>query len=717
MTGSHAIASKALMEDSDRERLVQRRLGLKQRLGKVSIGLLLGGTLLIFACVAFLAFLWLSDESNTAWRNIVVSGWVTRSITIMAFVLRAVTAAQAVVATSTVASILLQTPQTKLSSAAAVSIARFTNTGPMALLPHLHGRVGWPIHLLLGTMLAMYIALQLTSTLLLSGVSRGTIVTTETLPNLNYGVTTRSLFSVPRDTVGYLLHSRGPDGFPAFAEYAEPARADTGDGIRDTGPSLRAFLPISTRSMREATLSYEGIATMLDTRVVCVRPNIGNLRILSPSKGHLLNGTIWTDRKVSGAWVTGDAPQEPQNFACNYALIAKTRFSPDGSDADAFKDWDEEWPVRLCNLEPRGDLGRIRSELRSPLLGDALYLDLPPKLIVHTTGSASAWEAGEDINVTSITGSEEWLVAETNTGGSLRMTLCNADIIAQDTYITANRLSGGREPIPTWKPDKFVYDVAHILPQLGIPSSTGSVPRGIFEFPRPEPLVRRLSISTTRDSFNSTIPAQDETFPQHTYVIQALMDLSDLASENSERRNLTLCFYCQHDGYGISFGSQVSPIPAAIFQGTLRVSGGNVALAMQALITTALGMTYYDLTGRFDKGAPAVVRRTVEVDLPKDGKFALLVALLGVHLLLVAVAVVWFARESGHDLVGSAWAAVAAVRGEDVEEAMEVVALERIRDSEVEKRMIATGHGGHLVGMDRYGRLRSRKRTESGDTE
>jgi len=417
--GRYDEPTTALMDDSKH---ASKRIKLNQRLGTYSISILIGGTLLILGCIAFLGFLWLGDENNTAWRSIVVSGWVTRSITIMAFVLRAVTVAQAAVATSMVAALLLQSAQTKLASAAAVSIARFANIGPIALVEHLHKRVAWPISLLVGTLVAVSVALQLTSTLLLSGVGRGAIETTQTFPDLSYGITSRSIFSIPRETVGYLLHSKLPTGFPAFAEYAEPAPAGAADGVRDTGPSKRAFLPIPAQAQREATLSYEGMATVLDTRVVCMRPKIEGLRIFPPTtKGHFINGTISTDEKVLGQVTPGGAP--PTKFSCGYAVINKeTRFSVDGTDTNAFNDWDEEWPISLCNLDMLQD-SNIRSELRSPLLPEMLYPYLPVKLIIHSTGPYSAWNTTGGLNVTKMSSSGEWLVAETSAGTSLRMTL------------------------------------------------------------------------------------------------------------------------------------------------------------------------------------------------------------------------------------------------------------------------------------------------------
>lgn len=413
----HDQPTTALMDDGKH---FPKSIGLRRRLGKYSIAILVGGTVLILGCVGFLVFLfWLGGDGNTAWRNIVVSGWAARSITITAFVLRAVTAAQAAVATSMVASLLLHSTQTRLASFAAVSVACFANTGPVDLVPHLHRRASWAIYLVVGSLVVTSAVLQLTSTLLLSGVGRGYITMTEHLANLNYGITTRSLFSVPRETVGYLVHGKGPTAFPAFAESSEPVdAAGTGDAIRDTGPSMRAFLPIPTQARREALFFYDGVATALDTRVVCMRPSVDGLRIFPPSAGHKINGTIWTDQKVRGQ--RGKEGTQPLKFSCPYALIDKRdRFSFDGSPQEAFAGWDEEWPVNLCSLELHNS--SIRSDMR--LLDDVYYPYLPMKLILHSTGPYSAWNTTGEINVTRLSGSNEWLVAETSQGSSLRMTL------------------------------------------------------------------------------------------------------------------------------------------------------------------------------------------------------------------------------------------------------------------------------------------------------
>lgn len=207
--------------------------------------------------------------------------------------------------------------------------------------------------------------------------------------------------------------------------------------------------------------------------------------------------------------------------------------------------------------------------------------------------------------------------------------------------------------------------------------------------------------------------------------MQALVDLSHYAGSSADsgsqgNQRLSMCVYCADTTYGISLGSQLAPVPAAVFQGAMRATNGNAALALQALMTTVLGLTYYDLTDRFDKSAAAEVKGTVEVDRPMYGAFAVaVVALLVIHVLAVAGATAGFVLVRGESLLGGAWAAVAQVRGPEVDVWLEGEEAGRMRDSEVKRRMEEAGQAGVLMGIDGvYGRLRlgaSIKREMKGD--
>lgn len=63
-----------------------------------------------------------------------------------------------------------------------------------------------------------------------------------------------------------------PASFHSFAEWAENPK-ETLNSVKDTGPSLRAFLPILSPETRTSLKTYEGIGDVFDTRVFCSRPN------------------------------------------------------------------------------------------------------------------------------------------------------------------------------------------------------------------------------------------------------------------------------------------------------------------------------------------------------------------------------------------------------------------------------------------------------------
>lgn len=65
--------------------------------------------------------------------------------------------------------------------------------------------------------------------------------------------------------------------YAAFAEDVEGPYDNARDDISDTGPSQGAFLPFDDSDDVSTMHMYQGPVRVLDTRVVCVRPNITNL--------------------------------------------------------------------------------------------------------------------------------------------------------------------------------------------------------------------------------------------------------------------------------------------------------------------------------------------------------------------------------------------------------------------------------------------------------
>jgi hypothetical protein len=80
--------------------------------------------------------------------------------------------------------------------------------------------------------------------------------------------------------------------YPMFAEYTNGQSSDGLNGLSDTGLTMRAFLPISNPQTRSSIHSYEGLSTVVDARVACVRPNITNLWLQINSTDRLYEDLI-----------------------------------------------------------------------------------------------------------------------------------------------------------------------------------------------------------------------------------------------------------------------------------------------------------------------------------------------------------------------------------------------------------------------------------------
>jgi hypothetical protein len=112
------------------------------------------------------------------------------------------------------------------------------------------------------------IILQFTSTLLLTDVGSGLILSHNISSTLGFGVSTQR--SNPVLNSNYWTST--PATFARFLEYSEPPEVER-DRV-DTGVSVRGFLPIASQNDRAVLRSYHGPAALFDTRVICSQPDI-----------------------------------------------------------------------------------------------------------------------------------------------------------------------------------------------------------------------------------------------------------------------------------------------------------------------------------------------------------------------------------------------------------------------------------------------------------
>ncbi|KAJ4203416.1 hypothetical protein FSOLCH5_007722 [Fusarium solani] len=673
---------------------------------------MVGGMLLIFMCVGFLCFLWLSNEDNSVWRRIVVTGWLTRSITITSLLLRWTVAAQAAVMTSMVAALLLQTSETPLSKAAAVSLAVFSNTGPHGLLGRLPRALGrrsclfWLIVLLMTWTTTL---LQFTSTALLSDVGIGVITDRRRL-SLPYGInsTAQSQANSQVESRGYL--ATRPRSYPAFAEYTEPVLPR--DGVTDTGLSMRAFLPIDPQSSRELAIGYSGAATLLDTRVACMRPAFSKIKIQAFLFDSWIAGSVWTKETVprlnTSTGMNGRVQHSP--FNCSFSVPSSL-----GSSLDIAA---SEWPITICNIPFADEFGNRDTGLVSEML------PIPPEpytqpfpgpmyLVINTTGTFDHWglvnNAGGDLKIKkTVTDKTEWTTLETDASGlSFGMTLCSFSLEVQDTNITATRPHGAAEAAASWIASLSMYDTRAIQEQLGGTNPIlPRVERGIFELAKKASWLEPPSMIVINDSYAESSPAPPADFSQ--IMLTAFNDLPgggghsiDLfGTANNSSDVLEACEFC---------GMTMSRLHAAVFQGVIKDTG-SAAWAIQALVTSLFSMSYYDHFFQFDVPAPIDMETELAVTRPTSWRFfGAVLATVALHLVLMAFATMWFLRRVEDGLLGGSWAAVARVSGPATDGWLAVAST--ATDAEISEGLEKAGQKNVLVGSVRFGdqvRLRQR---------
>lgn len=200
-----------------------------------------------------------------------------------------------------IACIVMERRGVALHRVAAVSALRYINNGPQSLalaLIDTYAQAGsWGMVTLL--LYITTILLQFTSTLLVQDLDIGPLVgpayNTSSFGALSWE--SENVLEVRRQ--GQTSYwTQYLSSFPIFAEYHEDSSLidpTPTDASSDTGLSLRAFVPFMNETNRTSIQGFSGVATVEDSRVTCIRPQIHadfSVGYLSETWGWLLNGTM-----------------------------------------------------------------------------------------------------------------------------------------------------------------------------------------------------------------------------------------------------------------------------------------------------------------------------------------------------------------------------------------------------------------------------------------
>lgn len=299
--------------------------------------ILLGGYLVLAGAVAYLTFLWFGRKTGYAWSRIVLHNWVTTSVVIISLVIRTVVTTQMTLVSSILALAVLKSGA-PVAQIPRLSSLRYSNSGPSELLyllfPSLrHTRIVG-IFSLVAALAILTLLSQFTSTLLASDLAPDLI---ETLANQSHSPV---FWNLTRGRLEYNTWTdpleSNPVTFPKFAEFSN--RSDVtqglhGDQYDDTGPSIRAILPVSTEQGRSDLRSFKGNASIYDARWICTRPsfNLSTLRLQGNYNTQTFSGSL-----------TLDNPRPPMVNGMNIPFERVLQ-------ASSF-DERTRWPLKTCYL-------------------------------------------------------------------------------------------------------------------------------------------------------------------------------------------------------------------------------------------------------------------------------------------------------------------------------------------------------------------------------
>lgn len=498
----------------------------------------------------------------------------------------------------------------------------------------LHGAANILCAVLLAILLAVTVTTQFSSTVLLADFGSARIVDDYETSTIRFGFNYSIAGSLLNPYHGANYWTARPSTFFRFAEDSEPAVEE--DGVFDTGFTARAFLPFDNSTQRIAARSYVGPSTVMDARVVCVRPRISitDANVTASTTLNLWGSVSW-DGQYEGLRSYPDTESE---FTC---LLVP------GSDEDVGP---PQRKVSLCTVD--GTLGFLQGGVR-----DDRELYTAAYLVINSTATTEGWlpflqsktESGTngysgtldaaDFTVSGASGTWEGLRLGSSTVG-IDATLCFANPIPWNYQIEAESGTDGQEPVLRWNASTGAYRSGVVRDFLG----ASREPR------RPEDrgLLRILSPLSSNWSAADTDTAMNIT--TINYVWSAVAPTSQPVVLNLVSTVLPgdpVVPHRQHVG---------------LFQEVLAHTDGNAALAVQALFTTLAQMAYNDYMAEFDVSGPAAVRFSRGVVMPLQWKgFVGFCAVVAAHVVLVFVVAGLFLARTTTSLLGNAWQAVGQV--------------------------------------------------------
>ncbi|KAF6815886.1 hypothetical protein CMUS01_12364 [Colletotrichum musicola] len=639
------------------------------------IKLCMGWSLLVIAgSVAFISWLWWSPSDDYRWRQwVLATNRLQLSVTITGFIVRAAVGALAASTTAMLASVAVEQSGVRAHAIAQVSMARFTAGGgfaPLFLLALRNSISGALVRLLLGCLVVTTVGLQLTSTLLVNDLGEMELVSNpRQIPNAYVVVGSPTSSDSPgaqsvRQSTGDLdrFWERRPRLAETFAEYAEPYRRLEADGLDDTGPVVRAFLPLALQEDRESVSRFQGMARVYESRVVCVRPFVSEMRLCQPQNDSYtgLCGVIQLDDSAAVAAIGEDAPGIKLSFACQI-----------GSYYPRTNAW------QLCRIEGNSSYGLGMSNIEWTLRNESSPNPFKRMWLLWKTDeltilgmlsrqvysvvvlNSSTERDGPWINMTLGLRDKDGNI-ETANGFKFKMSLCTRPSFALDTVveqlnITASRSSAARKKEPTYILDteNGAYDTTAVRRQLGAVK------------PLPEAHDRQVVTISPADFESSLREAHSSRYGRKyspSYAENASTTTPNLSYFTESRTTITVDFCLLADCFLRGAGNVADMFYVQMLDDMIKETD-SPSLALQAVWTALARAMYYEYISLYTpyNNETAIITYFAQTTVPvhRRGYWAVM-ALLAAFLAVFTVACFLFSSTQ-FSLPDNAWHTVAQI--------------------------------------------------------
>ncbi|ERF75021.1 hypothetical protein EPUS_08835 [Endocarpon pusillum Z07020] len=677
---------------------------INKKLGLLSMVTLVIGTLVILASLLFVSFLWLSDVNNRTWQVVASRNWMTRCVSLTALALRTTISMQAMISTSMLAGLALERKSVLSMHLASTSAMRNINNGPLYLAwctskALLKMEKPWKQIFLPSILILLFVTTflsQFTSTILLSDLSLTPVLGLPTSTTLSshfiYNTTDeyRPLNQITRGSSWLRL----PAFYPAFAEYSNPETKQD-PAVVDTGPILRAFLPLGEQQSRQEIGDYKGVATVLDSRVICVRPELENPKLQINSNG---------DSPISLALVSSISASSSANGVLRDQSGIRKREYGCLVDPPLIKTPDNGRGITLCQVMP------IASDLPSQM---EIYYGVASGLtylVLNATTSVRGkwWDLvfGSDLYEYSPVSNEingEWIDLLFTDDGTMRISasLCYAASDTADLFIRAYSGMNRTEPLAEFDTNISKYRYDAVRNQLG-QRKDGSWTHGMFSArgilqlePRPS-----WSPGTHPEDYVRPWRSVGLSSPYISWVNNAARfeypSVADYDPMNLWPPQVNYTAYLGTKNSGVSVDdspvsghnfSSIHPDPSfpALLQEILQ-HGGDIAHALSSLLTVLAASTYYDQLPQFN-GQSEVEQTFFEPVLtPQTYRgYSFVMAVASTHLILLATILFQFLTGTKISSIGNAWQTFAQIKDPLTEELLDFNTLPS--DEEVRRWM------------------------------